>query len=135
MGSMKGIFIGFVLWILWIGVVMTVNNAFPAEVRVVSGVEQHVLHSGPVVQWLWIGALPMLLMLGNYLMIDNDQSKKIPAFNSFLSALIAFVIWLAIVPVISSIGIQLSFEAVTIGGFILMILVLVTFKLKGIPIT
>jgi len=98
-----------------------VNNMFPMDVRTVSGIEERVLYSGPIVQWLWVGTLPLFIALGQYLISKHEFRRAESVFNMLLSTIAAFVTWLVIIIIIAYVGVPISFGAVIAGGYALAI--------------
>ena len=111
-----GFIFGILLVIIWIALLLFVQNAlFPRQS----------FTDNPFTAWLTVGLIPFVMMVGNYLIYHRKLGniETVRSVIGLTSNLLGFLLWLAVLGVLHLGGYAISYQANAIGG-LLMILVL-----------
>lgn len=130
----RGYGLGLILFVLAMVIVYLIRLVFFTERQIVQGVEVSVMASGPIVQWLVAGSLPVCLALGRYLAIRNMAGAGKAAFYILIAVSCIFIIWLGVVSVAPYAGISLPFFVNILGGYLLMLVTLAIVKYYEKPL-
>lgn len=111
-----GFILGILLVIIWIALLLFVQNAlFPRQV----------FTENPFTAWLTVGLIPFVAMAGNYLIYHRKLGgiETVRSVIGLKSNLLGFLLWFTILGVLHLTGYTLSYQINAIGG-LLVILVL-----------
>jgi len=111
-----GFILGILLVIIWIALLLFVQNAlFPRQV----------FTENPFTAWLTVGLMPFVAMAGNYLIYYRKLGdiKTVRSVILLKSNLLGFLLWFAVLGVLHLAGYAISYRVNAIGG-LLVILVL-----------
>ncbi|MBE8539261.1 hypothetical protein [Geoglobus acetivorans] len=121
-----GVFLGLLLFLLWISFLFIIATSFLAEKETVNGTEiARISTFNQIFIWIMAGPLPFLLVLGHYLISGEQEDVKLMKFSS-----IGFSIWLTALLIAFLASMNMSPRTVLAGGYMMIFLILLFEKLK-----
>ena len=122
-----GIIFGTILCIIWIAILLSIEKTFFLEKTIIHGTEVvRTTVSGPVIDWLYSGLIPFLIMFGVYIFGGYEKNQGIIALKIYI---LGFTIWLLVCVIIHLLQIPISYQ-ISVGAGYLAILILILYNDK-----
>jgi len=94
-----------------------------------------VLHfSNQIVVWVNTGLIVFFIILGHYIVSRKviDEKKRTEDIRGLKSNLLGFFLWLIFIIIATLLDIEINRTAITVGGYITILLILLYMNKKGI---